>query len=109
MVAETVPSKADKRASTRSAVKIMRSTESGSRTRAAIEEACNADLMSGEMVHVSFRAPKALVEAAQNVSGVTKPTELGLLALAMVAQRDPTAEFLKRTHGILGPDHTLEY
>jgi hypothetical protein len=33
----------------------------------------------------------------------------GLLSLAMLAQPDPTAKFLKATSGELGPDHQLDY
>jgi hypothetical protein len=73
-------------------------------------EARRAGLLDGDKTeHVSFRAPKALIEAAKRESGVTKPTELGLLALAMLAQPDPTAKFLKATRGDLGPDHQLDY
>ncbi len=75
-----------------------------------LEEARRAGLLDGDRTqHVSFRAPKALVEAAKRESGATKPTELGLLALAMLAQPDPTAKFLKRSRGRLGADHQLEY
>ena len=75
-----------------------------------MEEARRAGLLDGEKTeHVSFRAPKALVEAAKRESGVTKPTELGLLALATLAQPDPVAEYLKETYGELGADHTLDY
>ena len=74
-----------------------------------LEEARRAGLFDGEATqHVSFRAPKALIEAAKRATGVTKPTELGLLALAMLAQPDPVAAFLKETRGVLGADHTLE-
>jgi hypothetical protein len=74
-----------------------------------LEEARRAGLFDGdETQHVSFRAPKALIEAAKRATGVTKPTELGLLALAMLAQPDPVALFLRETHGVLGPDHTLD-
>lgn len=77
---------------------------------ATLEEARRAGLLDGDRTeHVSFRAPKALIEAAKRQSGLTKPTELGLLALAMLAQPDPTAEFLKETRGKLGPDHRLDY
>jgi hypothetical protein len=77
---------------------------------AVLEEARRAGLLDGDKSeHVSFRAPKALIEAAMRESGVTKPTELGLLALAMLAQPDPTANFLKATRGKLGPDHQLDY
>ncbi len=77
---------------------------------AALEEARRAGLLDGEKTeHVSFRAPKALIEAAKRESGVTRPTELGLLALATLAQPDPTAKFLKETRGELGIDHQLDY
>jgi hypothetical protein len=75
-----------------------------------LEEARRAGLLDGEKTeHVSFRAPKALIEAAKRESGITKPTELGLLALAMLAQPDPIASFLKETRGALGADHQLDY
>jgi len=54
-------------------------------------------------------AAKALVEAAKRKSGATRPTELGLLALAMLAQPDPAANYLKKTRGRLGADHQLDY
>jgi hypothetical protein len=67
-------------------------------------------LLDGEKTaHVSFRAPTALLEAARRESGVASPTELGILALAMLAQSDPFVEFMKRTRGRLGKDHKLEY
>ncbi|WP_197735857.1 hypothetical protein [Allostella humosa] len=73
-------------------------------------EARQAGLLEGDSTeHVSFRAPKALIEAAKRQSGVTKPTELGLLGLAMLAQPDPAASFLKKTRGNLGKDHQLDY
>jgi hypothetical protein len=84
----------------------------GQPSHAAIvmDEARRAGLLDGERTeHVSFRAPKALIEAARRESGVTRPTELGLLALAMLAQPDPTAKYLKETRGALGPDHQLDY
>jgi hypothetical protein len=75
-----------------------------------IEEARLAGLFDGDRTeHISFRAPRALIEAAKRESGVTKPTELGLLALATLAQPDPTAKFLQRTRGKLGPEHELDY
>jgi hypothetical protein len=75
-----------------------------------LEEARRAGLLDGERSeHVSFRAPKALIEAAMRESGVTKTTELGILALAMLAQPDPTANFLRATRGKLGSDHELDY
>lgn len=75
-----------------------------------MEEARRAGLLDGDSTeHVSFRAPKALIEAAKRESGATKPTELGLLALAMLAQPDPVAAYLKKTRGKLGADHQLDY
>ena len=75
-----------------------------------LEEARRAGLLDGDRTeHLSFRAPKALIEAAKRESGATRPTELGLLALAMLAQPDPTARFLKATRGKLGADHALDY
>jgi hypothetical protein len=75
-----------------------------------MEEARRAGLLDGDRTeHVSFRAPKALIEAAKRESGATRPTELGLLALATLAQPDPTANFLKRTRGKLGGNHELDY
>jgi len=76
---------------------------------AALESARRAGLLDGEKTeHLSFRAPKALIEAAKRESGVESPTDLGILALATLAQPDPVAAFLKRTHGRLGAGHTLE-
>jgi hypothetical protein len=75
---------------------------------AAMDQARRAGLLDGEKTeHVSFRAPPALVEAAKREAGVTSTSELGVLAV--LARRDPFAEFFKRTEGCLGPDHTLEY
>lgn len=77
---------------------------------AALEDARRAGLLDGEKTeHLSFRAPKALIEAAKRESGVESPTDLGILALATLAQPDPVAAFLKRTHGKLGAGHTLEF
>ena len=92
--------------------KLARKTAPAQPTSASVvmDEARRAGLLDGDKTeHVSFRAPKALIEAAQRESGVTKPTELGLLALAMLAQPDPTAKFLRETRGKLGPDHQLDY
>jgi hypothetical protein len=75
-----------------------------------MEEARRAGLLDGERTeHVSFRAPRALLEAARRESGVTSPTELGLLALATLAQPDPAAAFMRRSRGSLGPGHELDY
>jgi hypothetical protein len=77
---------------------------------AALEDARRAGLLAGDKTeHVSFRAPPALIEAAKRESGVTSPTELGILALATLAQPDPAAAFLKRARGRLGETHKLEY
>lgn len=76
----------------------------------ALEEARRAGLLEGERSeHVSFRAPKALLDAARREAGAISPTELGLTALALLAQTDATAIFLKNTYGCLGPDHDLDY
>jgi hypothetical protein len=101
MIAKTAPAKANKPVSKRGAAKIVATV---------MEEARRAGLLDGDRTeHVSFRAPKALIDAAKRESGATKPTELGLLALAMLAQPDPTAKFLKETRGKLGADHRLDY
>jgi hypothetical protein len=77
---------------------------------AVLEEARAAGLLEGEKSeHVSFRAPPALIEAAKREAGVTSTTELGLLALALLAQPDAVASAMRRTRGRLGPDHQLEY
>jgi hypothetical protein len=112
MVAKTANRKTRTPAATHRVGKMARSASSGRFGSASIamEEARRAGLLDGDKTeHVSFRAPKALVEAAKRESGATKPTEPGLLALAMLAQPDPTAKFLKETRGKLGPDHRLEY
>jgi len=75
-----------------------------------MEEARRAGLFEGEKTeHVSFRAPPALVEAAKREAGISSTSELGVLALAMLARPDPVAAFFRRTDGRLGPDHDLEY
>jgi hypothetical protein len=76
----------------------------------AFESAREAGLLDGERTaHVSFRAPRALVEAAMQESGVTSPSELGILALAALAQPDPVAAFMRKNRGRLGKDHKLDY
>jgi hypothetical protein len=75
-----------------------------------VDDARQAGLLEGEKSeHVSFRAPPALVEAAKREAGVSSTSELGVLALAMLARPDPVAAFFRRTEGRLGPDHDLEY
>jgi hypothetical protein len=74
------------------------------------EEIRLAGLLDGEKSeHVSFRAPPALIEAAKREAGVRTTSELGMLALAMLARPDPVAAFFRGTEGRLGPDHDLEY
>ncbi len=77
---------------------------------AAFENARVAGLLDGERTaHFSFRAPRALVEAAMQESGVTSPSELGILALATLAQPDPVAAFMRKSRGRLGKDHKLDH
>jgi hypothetical protein len=57
----------------------------------------------------TFLHPPALVEAAKREIGVSSTTELGVMALAMLARPDPVAAFVWRTGGRLGPDHYFEY
>lgn len=75
-----------------------------------MEEARRAGLLDGDSTeHVSFRAPRALIEAAERESSVTNPKELGLLALAMLALPDPVANYMTKKYGKLGADHQLDY
>lgn len=78
---------------------------SGKRTSvasAAVEEARRAGLLDGERTeHVSFRAPRALIEAARRETGIQSKTELGIAAFASLASPDPVAAFMKRTRGRL--------
>lgn len=76
---------------------------------AVLDEARAAGLLEGDRSrHVSFRAPPALIEAAKREAGVASMTELGLLALALLAQPDPVVSAMRRTRGRLGADHQLE-
>ncbi len=112
MVASAATSKNGKSAEKAEAAKGARSAATRRVTGASVvmEEARRAGLLDGESTeHVSFRAPKALIEAAKRESGATKPTELGLLALAMLAQPDPAASYMRKTRGKLGADHRLDY
>jgi hypothetical protein len=69
---------------------------------AAVEDALRAGLLEGERTeHVSFRAPRALVEAARRETGIQSTTELGIAALASLARPDPVAAFMKRARGRL--------
>lgn len=78
--------------------------------KSVLEEARRAGLFDGEKTeHVSFRAPPALVEAAKREAGLYSTSELGILALAMLARPDPVAAFFRHTEGALGSGHDLEY
>ncbi len=69
---------------------------------AFVEAARVAGLLEGDRAeHLSFRAPAALVAAAKRETGIESTTELGIAALAALAQPDPVAAFLKRTRGRL--------
>jgi hypothetical protein len=82
----------------------------GSPAAIAVEEARQAGwLEGGHSQHVSFRAPKALVEAAMREAGAASPTEFGLAALALLAQPDPLAAYFKESFGRLGADFDLAY
>jgi hypothetical protein len=74
-----------------------------------MEEARQAGLLDDKTEHVSFRAPKALIEAAKRETGLQSTTELGLIALATLARPDPVAAAMRRVRGTLGPSHTLDY
>jgi hypothetical protein len=72
-------------------------------------EADREGLLAGDKTqHVTFRAPPALVEAAKRNLGIASTSELGMLALMMLAQPDPVVAAMKRGRGALGKDHTLE-
>ncbi len=76
----------------------------------SVQAAKRAGLLDGDASeHLSFRAPKGLVEAARRESGLTTPTELGIVALSMLAEPDPVVAFLSRTRGALGEDAGLDY
>lgn len=97
-------------ARTRSSSGATRSSTSRAATvnAAMMDEARDVGLLAGEKsAHVSFRAPPALVEAAKRETGVTSISELGTLALLMLAMPDPVGALMKRTRGRLGRDHTL--
>ena len=95
---------------TRTTPKPHASQGTAARNASTLAEAARAGLLEGERSeHVSFRAPPALVEAAKRASGITSKSELGVLALAMLATPDPVAAFFRQTEGALGSDHNLEY
>lgn len=95
---------------TGSSDRIPAATRKVSDASVVMEEARLAGLLEGDSTeHISFRAPKALIDAARRESGANKPTELGLLALATLARPDPTARFMQQTRGVLGEHHRLDY
>jgi hypothetical protein len=70
----------------------------------------DAGLLDGDKTeHVGFWAPSALVEAVRRETGINSLAQLGILALARMAQPDPVAEFLKRAKGALGLGHKLDH
>ena len=75
---------------------------------AVLDEARRAGLLDSTTEHVSFRVPKALLDAARKETGLASTTDLGLVALAVLARPDPVSEAMKRTRGKLGKQHTLE-
>ena len=97
-------------AKSKATLKNRRSRSMAPRAAAVLEDARRAGLLDGDKTeHLSFRAPPALIEAARRESGAGSPTELGILALAALAQPDPVAAFFKRTKGALGKIHALDY
>ncbi len=67
---------------------------------AVLEEARKSGLLDDPQSEpVSLRVPSALVEAAKREAGITSTDELGTIALALLAQPDPVAGFLRRTAG----------
>ena len=69
---------------------------------AFVDAARAGGLLDGDRAeHLSFRAPAALVAAAKRETGIQSTTELGIAALAALAQPDPVAAFLRRTQGRL--------
>jgi hypothetical protein len=76
----------------------------------AVEDAREAGLLEGEKtVHLSFRLPIALLEAARRETGLTSKTELGIAAVSMLARPDPAVAFQVANFGALGVDFDLEY
>jgi hypothetical protein len=74
--------------------------------RTALEDSAKAGLLDGEPTQtLSLQVPLALIDAAQRESGVLALEDLGLVALALLAQPDPVANFLHDTRGKLGETH----
>ncbi len=77
--------------------------------KAFVDAARCAVLLDGERSeHLSFRAPAALVAAARRETGIQSTTELGIAALAALAQPDPVSAFLRRTRGRLAGLEPIE-
>ena len=99
---------ADRKPARRHAMMIGRNAATG--RFLSVDAARRAGLLDDDASeHLSFRAPKALVDAAKRESGLSSPTELGIVALSMLAEPDPVIEYLKRTRGALGGDAELDY
>ena len=110
--AETAASKGGRKTAKRTPGKSARSPAGkfSAIASSVMEEARSAGLLDGEATeHISFRAPKALVDAAKRESGMTRSTELCLFALVMLAHCDPVAEYMQKTYGALGKGHRLDY
>lgn len=76
---------------------------------AVLEEASRSGLLDDPQSEtVSVRVPSALVDAAKRETGIDSTVELATIALALLAQPDPVANFLRRTAGRLGPDYDLD-
>jgi len=58
---------------------------------------------------VSFHALAALIAPAKRETGISSTCELCMLALVVLAGRDPMAGAFRCTEGLLGPDHNLEF
>ena len=75
----------------------------------AVAAARTAGLLEGgRSEHISFRAPAALIEAAKRLTGIQSTTELGIAALAVLAQPDPFTEFMIRNRGALAGIEPIE-
>lgn len=76
--------------------------------RAALQEAAKGGLLDGETTQpITLQAPAALIDAAQRESGVQDLGDLVLVALALLAQPDPVANYLHDSSGTLGETHRL--
>lgn len=87
-----------------------RETFAGRAAAAAMDDARAMGLLEGgDKDHVSVRVPRALLAEARRQTGIDSATDLMTAALALAAQSDPVAEFMKQTYGIFGKDFQLEY